>query len=1026
MGPERRRESFRMTTPFKASVGFIFLLSGMSGLVYEVLWAKFLVLFIGNTTYAHSLVIAVFMSGLSVGYYFWGRVVDYRPRHALLVYAALEIAVGLYALGYFQLFNFFTNRLFLQLASGMLGSPWLMALKFALICATMILPTFLMGGTLPALTKVFVRQIRETNTEVARLYFLNSLGGVFGCLLAGFYLIPNHGLREPVVFAGCLNLIIGVAAFVLASGKREDTEYGAYGEAGQEISRSTDFAGNVGWLLLATALCGGVAMVYEIGWVRLLSLVLGSATYSFSVMLAAFISGIALGAYVLERIGRRVRRPFLFFGLLQIGIALSVLLTLPLYERLPYLFLKLRLILEPSAATFAMFQCLQFGLCFFLMFLPTTLSGMTLPLVSQLASRHLESIGRSVGSVFCWNTLGTVAGAMLAGLVLLPHVGIERTLRAGGFLSLTIGAFAVLFVRRLSFSSKGILLVTPLALVLPVVLLAPRWDPLVMQSGVFRWRESRVPENFAVFSARLKTEATTLFYKDGLNASVAVEKEVGRRGREDLTLKINGKPDASRYGDLKTQLLLAHIPMLLHPNPRRILVIGFGSGISLGAVLRYPVERVDLVEIEPAVIDAGRFFSRDHHDALTDPRVHLHLDDARTFLLLTGQKYDVIISEPSNPWIAGIGNLFTKEFYEAMNRTLRKGGLVCQWFHSYEMSDALVRAILRTFLTSFPNATLWNGGTDYYLLGSRHPFRPHWGQIEKRMEQPQVREDLARIAIADVPSLLSTQALSGPGLAAAAGEGALNLDHMPLLEYRAPRAFYIGEDATLLEDRDERRKPNALWLSRYREEYELSSENYLHMFRHHSTEDADRTLMEWILEAWLRSFPEDATANWNAVSMWEQEPDRALRHVEVLLEQAPDDPRLSAWKGFLLAKRETSRRSFLYTPDLGEAAHWMRKAIEEASGQKDLYQLYLGRFYEIQGDPDRAIAAYDEALRYAEASAERAAGIPPPLVYRLLAASYVRKKDLVNAERYYALARGSPERQLPKPPLPADVKLPDE
>ncbi len=846
----------------RRAVFFIFFLSGMTGLIYEVIWAKFLVLFIGNTAYAHSIVIAVFMGGLAAGNVLFGRRIDKKPESALFLYGILELGIGLYAFLYPSFFEWLKSSLFLPLASEQ-SAPWVTLLKFLLSFFSMFLPTLLMGGTLPVLSKFFIRHLSETKREVARLYFLNSIGGVAGCLLAGFWLIPSFGLRLPVFLTGGLNVILGLAVLFLSLKQAQPLPVKTV--APPEAESFWNYSGDLSWLYLAAALSGAVAMLYEIAWIRLLSMVLGSLTYSFALMHAAFNSGIALGALILERLSPRVMRPLLWFGLLQIGVALAVALSIPFYERLPFYFIKIRHWIDPKSRHFGLFQLAQFGFCFLLMILPTTLSGMALPLITQVASRRLKSLGRSVGSVFSFNTIGTVVGVMASGLFLLPRLGIQRTFELGSLISVGVGGVALFLDREASLRRKILLTALPFAVLVGIIFFGPTLDSRILHSGVYRWQRPERIKSFQDFKKKLLQNREAVFYREGLNASVLVEEvpNTSPGALRKLILKINGKVDATSHGDIKTQLLLGHLPMILHPNPRRVLVIGFGSGMTTGAVLQYPVESVDVVEIEPAVIAAGRFFGASNRHALKDRRLHVHLEDARTYLFLNREKYDVIISEPSNPWIAGIGNLYTEEFYREVRKALNKSGLFAQWFHSYENSNELIQAILRTFFKIFPETTVWN--TQYHdqlILGALEPMVPDFKRAEAAMEQTGVRGDLARVNLKGFAALLSTQISTREKIEEYLGVGPLHQDDFPLLEYRQPKAFYRGEQASFLDQLDARKDPedSSLWFNRLRQEQGLSSQDYRLAHQFHSTPPGSAWLSKWILESWLKDFPLDEEA----------------------------------------------------------------------------------------------------------------------------------------------------------------------
>jgi spermidine synthase len=333
-----------------------------------------------------------------------------------------------------------------------------------------------------------------------------------------------------------------------------------------------------------------------------------------------------------------------------------------------------------------------------------------------------------------------------------------------------------------------------------VIFSLPSWDKLILSSGQFRNRQIAQYRSYEDYRRDVHKQSL-LFYKDDKDATVTVVK--GRDG--DLYLKVNGKTDASSRGDLPTQLLLAHVPLLLKPDANQVLVVGLGSGITAGSALRHPLERLDLVEISAGVVEAAKFFQDHNYHALQDPRLHLHLEDANTFLRLAPRRYDVIISEPSNPWIVGIGNLFSVEFYREARQHLSEGGLLAQWFHTYEMDDNTLRLILRTFASVFEHVTLWKTlSEDILILGSSSPNPLNFSRVSERFDLEQVREDLQRIEITSLPTLLSLQIASDATVRKMAGRGRLNEDYYPILEYEAPKAFFLGSVASVIRSHDER------------------------------------------------------------------------------------------------------------------------------------------------------------------------------------------------------------------------------
>ncbi len=505
-----------------------FLISGVAGLIYEVVWAKYLSFFLGNTVQAHTTVLATFMGGLALGNYLFGRLAD-RVKSRLGLYGWLEIGIGICGV-LFPLFLSILTPLYVSLAHDLRLSPAsLSLLKLFLSLLSLLLPTTLMGGTLPVLSRYLVHSLKEIEVKVAQLYTLNSFGAVVGSLLTGFFLIREFGLDLSLTIAAALNLFVGLIALLLrkkeswGQDRKEDKDKvpvsGLYPPPGPYETPYPPF--QIQAAILGIFLSGFAAMVYEIAWIRLLSLVLGSSTYSFSLMLAAFISGLTLGSLLISTRFFSRFDPYLLFGLAEIGIALSAIFTFPLYERLPYYFLGLTGILVRLPHTFWLYGFLQFCLCFFLMLLPTLFFGMTLPLVSRISSRHLTNLGREVGGVFAANTVGTVLGVTLSGLLLLPALGIKGLLEVGVALNLVIGILTLAGEQSWGWRKKAAAGTFACFFFFLYLIAFPRWDLNVLSGGQFRWRSFYLDESYAEFKRRWKDEQI-LYYHDGPNGTVTV------------------------------------------------------------------------------------------------------------------------------------------------------------------------------------------------------------------------------------------------------------------------------------------------------------------------------------------------------------------------------------------------------------------------------------------------------------------------------------------------------------------------
>lgn len=775
----------------------LFFLSGAAGLVYEVLWAKYLALILGSTALAHTIVLATFLGGLALGNSLFGPRAD-RTRDPLRLYGRLELGIALLGALSPMLVGWLSQGYVAAAAGGQLPGWLLACLRVVLSAALVGVPATLMGGTLPTLSRFAVASLAQMEASVSRLYFINSAGASLGALFSGFLLIPNLGLDLSIFAAAALNLAVGTGAILLS--RRAGGFPGLAAGPARRPSAVSLRPVQLRCVYAAVFLSGFVSLGYEIAWIRLLSLVLGSSVYSFSLMLSAFIAGIALGGWLVARGVLPHLSSYILLGACELAAGLSLLATLPFYERLPHGFHTLGSLLERTPESFYLYEALKFLLCFVLMLVPTAFLGATLPLASRIVTQSQAEVGRKVGRVFGLNTLGNLLGAAAAGLVLLPRVGIKGLFEGGIFVNLALGTALVWTSRQGTDRVRAAVGTASLAAYAVYLAFFPAWDKVLFSLGEFRNDKRARGMSFGEYREAARQE-TVLYYKDGSDGTVAVL----RHSSGNLSLRVNGKTDASSGEDLQTQILLGQTPLILKPDAQDVLVVGLGSGVTAGTILRHPIERLDLVEISPAVVEASSHFRDHNHSPLKDPRLRLHLEDAKTFLQVVPRRYDIVISEPSNPWVAGMAGLFTTEFHRCVRSRLREGGLAVQWFHLYEMTDDTLRLILRTFASEFEHVTLWNlSNNDIFLIGSAGPPAPDFRGMEAAFRRRQVREDLRRIGIESLATVLSFHAGSDGLVRRLGGRGRLNEDRFPVLEYEAPKAFFLDRVSALPEEQDER------------------------------------------------------------------------------------------------------------------------------------------------------------------------------------------------------------------------------
>lgn len=935
------------------------LVSGVAALVYQVVWMRYLALFMGHTSYAVVAVLVVFMGGLALGNSLLGAFAD-RARRPLALYGWLEILIGIYAWMFPWYFEVAQAKYFEWAQSTGMGGLPALGLKFGFGLAILFLPTVLMGGTLPILTRLVTRTLGELRERVSTLYFVNSAGAVIGVILAEFMFLPSQGLEVTVYIGAVMNLLVGASALGVSGYLGEENNEKP--KAPVETSEAKPVAeSSVRRLVLwSIALSGFVAMLYEVAWTRLLAMVLGSSSHGFSVMLIAFITGIAVGAWLIGRL-RSIQDPVRLFARLEILVGVTIFLSLFAFEYLPLWFVQLANLLNRTPEAYPLYHLVQATICFLVMLVPTICLGMTLPLVSRIATDEVARTGRRVGLVFSVNTLGTVLGAGLTGLVLLPFLGLARVFGLGIAINVLIG-LVILYrqseqARR--FSKIGI----PLALVVIVSFCHGQfntsWQRVLTQS---LWRRASVPSDMEAVR-RLSAGSEVLYHKDGAGATVTVNSYDPGEDKL-LSLRVNGKVDASTAGDMLTQLLSGHVPMLLRPGAENVLVVGLGSGITCGAVLRHEsVERLDAVEISPEVVEGAAYFKNANDDVLNNERMHLAVEDAKSFLKLTEHEYDVIISEPSNPWLAGVSGVFSAEYYEDCRARLRDGGVMAQWVQLYETNNEALQTVLATFSSVFPHLSIWMGmESDLILIGSEEPLIVELDDLERRFYEPRIHDHFKQIDILRFPIFLSTQMVShANGYFTTPDETPIHSDFFPRLEYLAQRGFFERRVATYWNQFNELFSARPLTLlGRYLEDHTLSQPDFRAMasfFLERKTYDPE--YFRSILEEWLLNYPDDALAVAMSAEFadfrrpWESEIAFLRGHKESILAGATEAPDLLRKYCKYLFQNYRSKRSAVHLPDATEVEDILTQLIELDPPFQRVYRMHLAEIAWDRGDEDR-------------------------------------------------------------------------
>ncbi len=775
----RRHERF--------ALALLFFLSGAASLMLQVGWSKELSYLLGSTLYAVATVVAAFMGGLGLGSLLAAHL-GTRFKNPIQAYATMEFGIAVCGLTSIPLFRSLDGvfRTLYALSSGH-PNVFLFA-RFFVVFATMAVPVTLMGMTVPTVVGAVGRRQERYENTAGYFYGFNTLGALTGTLLVGFWILPLLGILRTCVAAGIVDGLVAFGAWWL----------------GRQVGDIADLRVDKGvpgtkWtptMLVIGAVYGvsGIAaMMCEIAWFRLLALVIGPSVHAFSIMLSAFLAGIGLGSVVAGKLAARTRESRDWFATAQAMLALAGLLGLALINELPVIYSEAFLFLRSTWIGTHAYTMAQAITAAIIVFLPTFIMGLMFPIgvraFRQAAPGTVPE--KAVGTIYAVNTVGSIIGSLTAGFLLVPHIGMWKTLAWASGLSLMLSF--VLWCSRWGDTKRRALRLTAAAgcaaACVTVYVLLPSFDAGRLNQGIYR----KLVVQKETLSGLFESDSDLLYYREGVNTTVAVYAQHGL-----ASLRVSGKPDASTLNmDLYTQAFVGHVPMLFAHNHRRGAVIGYGSGTSAGAMLRYPdLEALDVIEIERGVIDASNYFESINHNPLTDSRTRLILEDGRTHMAYTDKIYDVITSEPSNPWIAGISNLFTVDFYRAVRGRLAPDGLFGQWIQLYQLSTDTFKAMVASLQQVFPHVTIFlSPPSDVVVLASAEPIRVPWEALQQRFAVPGVAADFRRIGILNPSGLLLYFLASDDAVREfTSGVSSRNTDDNVWLEHRMAREFFTAQD----------------------------------------------------------------------------------------------------------------------------------------------------------------------------------------------------------------------------------------
>jgi spermidine synthase len=724
---------------------FVLFVTSFSSLIYEVVWSRELSFVFGTSAFAITTVLTTFMAGLALGAFYGGKTID-RIEKKYQFLALVELLIGVSCLATLGLFRL-VKEPYLLIYDLLQGNIFLFTFAlFALSFAIMIIPTFLIGVSFPSVVKLYFNEQRRIGKSVGRTYMADTIGGAFGALLSGFFLIAIFGFFRVSVFSSVLNIVCGAMLFIVfwktraRKGLAEKTREKTPAEMAY-----TKLEKRGGIILVLFFLSGFAALMFEVNWTRHIALIYGSSIHSFSIVLASFLTGLGIGSAAASRYIDKIKHleniknKILTFAFIELLIGVIGMAIVVLFPALEKLFLQIYF----STEHYYTFNFLLLLVCFLIVLIPTMLMGATLPILSSICASD-KKIGSDVGRLYSVNSFGAIFGSFTAGFIAIPLLGLTYSSLAAGMIYIIIAlVFIYYFTDDLSKETiKKVNLSIIVIILVGFVFLISLYQPDYTYKGVY-YHGTRYDSPDTVFERSIEETTQTVFKENSPYGTVTVF-----RAWDDsnVWLKNNGKTDAS-LGDMLTQGLLAHLPLAVHENPRKVLNIGMGGAFTLSSVLAYDnIDSAEIVEIDPKVVEACRTVLAPYNlHALEDKRTKIVIADGRNYLFSTKKKYDIIISEPPNIWVSGVSNLFTKEFYEIVREHLDKGGIFSQWFPRYEMTDYDYKIALNTLHSVFPYIYEFDLGGDVIVLASMENFSVEEKINKFRLSTKYVDEDIGYI-----------------------------------------------------------------------------------------------------------------------------------------------------------------------------------------------------------------------------------------------------------------------------------------
>ena len=745
-----------------------FFVSGACGLLYQVVWTRKLVLLLGTTSYAVSTVLSIFFIGLGAGSIWGGRWAD-RSRRPLFLYGLFEVLIGIWAVVFILAVGTGESAVVALLKSFSLSRGTGIALRALLAFAFLIVPVVLMGATLPLLATFVSANSQMRGLRIGGLYSVNTFGAVAGCAATGFMILPALGYTRASLLGAAANVVIGALAMALS--RFESAALPAPRTEIEAAEPEPAYDPRQTLVLLAFAVSGFCALAFEVLWTRLLTMLFIGTTYAFTTMLTTLLCGIALGSAFASAFVDRVRRRVTLFGVVEMMIGIACILMLPVFATLPQ---RLSGMALDAGYRWPELMRAKFFLSFSVLFAPTFLFGMTFPIVVKTVTSSGARLGRDIGRLYSANTFGGVLGAIAGGYLLIPILGAHRGMLALSLTLLGVGLVLVLISSELRWAGRLALAGAACAVMIFSLRNAPDDVSQSMNKGY-------VPENHKV-----------LFYREGVEGTVAVSEPIENPSDSDRILWINAvQATASIEKGVKMNRFQGILPLLFDRDPRNVLFMCFGSGITAGTLGLYDFDRIDAVEISSDVLDAAQLFGKDNFNVRTNPKVRFIVDDGRNFLLTTPNAYDVITFEPMPLALAGVSTFYTREYYRLCLDHLTPGGIVSQWIPLHSLDPDVVRSLVHTFASAFPEYCAWFVNADLFMIGSNQPLYIDPARVAQRLAKPEIQKAIQAVGFKDIPEVLTCFFMGKHHVDLYCADGDVMSDDLPWAEFVAPKLMYL-------------------------------------------------------------------------------------------------------------------------------------------------------------------------------------------------------------------------------------------